>query len=238
MTEEKNMTQAELAALQNWRYIQPNEIIIEIDNPEISWEEMNNALWTLVSNNYNIRLFYADGQRGPHAHLIINGLENVEDKTRLKYKELFIERYCPVADKAMCQKNHLIAEEFKIHYKYKTEKKIIGKWNYTLTNELDKSILNLAEVQTLNDEKLRAERKVEVKTGITNKIIQKIRISDVARKKGLDVNPKGFALCPFHSDNATPSLKFYDDQGKFYCFGCQKSGNIIEFVALMNRRKK
>jgi hypothetical protein len=242
--EEQKMTQAELAVLQNWRYIHPNEVVIEVDDPLIAWEDMNNALWNLchpsASNKYNIKLFYADGQRGPHAHLIIQGLdnENIKDKARQKYKELFLDKYCPSGDKAMCQKNHLIAEEFKEHYKYKTEKKMIGQWNHALANQIEKPLIDLAEAQTIEDEKKREERKVPLGTGITNKIIQKLLISDVAKKRGIDVNSKGFALCPFHSDSATPSLKFYDDQGKFYCYGCQAHGNIIEFDAMMEKIKE
>ena len=34
--------------------------------------------------------------------------------------------------------------------------------------------------------------------------------------------------CPFHDDK-TPSMKLYDDH--FYCFGCQKSGDVIDLAA-------
>ena len=34
--------------------------------------------------------------------------------------------------------------------------------------------------------------------------------------------------CPFHDDK-TPSMKLYDDH--FYCFGCQKSGDVINLAA-------
>jgi len=237
------MTQSEYAKLKNWRYIEPNEIVIEIDDAAVAWEEMNNALWALCEGSgynmkYNARLFYADGQRGPHAHLTIQGLETFPEKQRQKYKELFLAKYCQKADRSMCQPNHLIAAEALPHYKYGTEKKMIGHWNITCLNNVEQDLANLAEVQVISDEKKRAERKVPLGTGITNRIVQKLLISDVAKKRGIDVNAKGFALCPFHSDNATPSLKFYDDEGKFYCFGCQKHGNIAEFQALMNRREK
>jgi putative DNA primase/helicase len=38
--------------------------------------------------------------------------------------------------------------------------------------------------------------------------------------------------CPLHQEN-TPSFKVYEedsDSGNFYCYGCQKSGDIISFV--------
>jgi DNA primase len=38
-------------------------------------------------------------------------------------------------------------------------------------------------------------------------------------------------LCPFHSEK-TPSFTVHDDKGYFYCFGCQKSGNVFKFLEL------
>jgi len=37
------------------------------------------------------------------------------------------------------------------------------------------------------------------------------------------------ALCPFHQEK-TPSFNVRPDRGYFHCFGCQKSGTVIDFV--------
>lgn len=37
------------------------------------------------------------------------------------------------------------------------------------------------------------------------------------------------ALCPFHPDN-TPSFSFDPEKGLFHCFGCGKSGNLVQFI--------
>ena len=37
------------------------------------------------------------------------------------------------------------------------------------------------------------------------------------------------ALCPFHSEH-TPSMSIDDQEGLYYCFGCQASGDAISFV--------
>lgn len=37
------------------------------------------------------------------------------------------------------------------------------------------------------------------------------------------------ALCPFHPDR-TPSFSFDPERGLFHCFGCRKSGNLIQFI--------
>jgi hypothetical protein len=36
-------------------------------------------------------------------------------------------------------------------------------------------------------------------------------------------------LCPFHSDKNSPSFFVYPGSG-WHCFGCQKSGDLIDFV--------
>jgi len=54
-------------------------------------------------------------------------------------------------------------------------------------------------------------------------------IISVIEYYGVSVNRKGFASCPFHREN-TPSFKVYDDN--FYCFGCGKSGTVIDFVMI------
>ena len=41
-------------------------------------------------------------------------------------------------------------------------------------------------------------------------------------------------LCPLHSER-TPSFVVYADQSNhFYCFGCQKGGDTITFIRLIN----
>ena len=49
-----------------------------------------------------------------------------------------------------------------------------------------------------------------------------------AQVYGLRIQRNGMCRCPFHDDR-TPSLKFYDDH--YYCFGCQATGDVIDFVA-------
>ena len=48
----------------------------------------------------------------------------------------------------------------------------------------------------------------------------------VALKK---VGQRFSGLCPFHNEK-TPSFSVNADEGFFYCFGCQKSGDAITFV--------
>ena len=55
-----------------------------------------------------------------------------------------------------------------------------------------------------------------------------VPVAEAARYYGLDVPVSGMLRCPFHDDRH-PSLKLYDDH--FYCFGCQKHGDVIDFTA-------
>lgn len=52
----------------------------------------------------------------------------------------------------------------------------------------------------------------------------------VAEFYGFQVNRSGFIKCPLHQGDHTASLKLYDGQGGFYCFGCGAHGTVIDFV--------
>lgn len=57
-------------------------------------------------------------------------------------------------------------------------------------------------------------------------------ILDVATRNGLTHRRSGksyAARCPFHDDHS-PSLHLYPESNSFYCFGCQKGGDVIHFV--------
>ena len=63
---------------------------------------------------------------------------------------------------------------------------------------------------------------------IYTQIKQAVSVPEAAKHYGLTVNRNGMARCPFHPDN-TPSLKVNEDY--FFCFGCQKYGDVIDFTA-------
>ena len=59
--------------------------------------------------------------------------------------------------------------------------------------------------------------------------IESVVSSYVGIKRG-GRNPKG--LCPFHNEK-TPSFTLYPENGSFYCFGCGKGGDVIQFIRLI-----
>ena len=60
------------------------------------------------------------------------------------------------------------------------------------------------------------------------RIKQAVSVPEAAKHYGLAVNRNGMARCPFHPDK-TPSLKL--NENYFLCFGCQESGDVIDFTA-------
>lgn len=62
-------------------------------------------------------------------------------------------------------------------------------------------------------------------------------LSDYFKSKGVDLKPGGngqyMGLCPFHDDH-NPSLSVNADKNVFKCFGCGKSGTIIDAVSLFD----
>ena len=64
-------------------------------------------------------------------------------------------------------------------------------------------------------------------------IKNRISIADLVRRY-VEVRPMGARLvapCPFHQETK-PSFSINEEQGTFYCFGCQASGDIFDFNGL------
>lgn len=57
-------------------------------------------------------------------------------------------------------------------------------------------------------------------------------VREIFRQYGIAVNRAGFAHCPFHKGDRTPSLKVYSDS--WHCYGCHANGDIFTFVQLMD----
>lgn len=49
---------------------------------------------------------------------------------------------------------------------------------------------------------------------------------------GLQVRGDGFCCCPFHGEK-TASMKVYDGDRGWHCFGCHEGGSVIDFVMKM-----
>lgn len=72
------------------------------------------------------------------------------------------------------------------------------------------------------------------KGAITQEHIQRaltVPLVDIAMQR-LKLRGSGrtfVGLCPFHNEKS-PSFHIYPANNNFYCFGCQKGGNVINFV--------
>ena len=64
---------------------------------------------------------------------------------------------------------------------------------------------------------------------IFTEIKSRLHILDVANRYGIVVNRHGFACCPFHNER-TPSFRIYQDTGRFHCYGCGATGDVITLV--------
>ena len=62
-----------------------------------------------------------------------------------------------------------------------------------------------------------------------------VRLTDVLARYNLTTNRAGFLHCPFHSGDRDASLKIYPATDSWYCFGCGEGGDVIDFVAKMER---
>lgn len=65
---------------------------------------------------------------------------------------------------------------------------------------------------------------------IASSVKEAVSMPDVCETYGIQVDRGGFTNCPFHGEK-TGSLKIYPGRRGFYCFGCHKGGDVIDFVA-------
>lgn len=232
MTEQINPKFEKFKENKNLRFIEDNEIVFDLDDRERGFEAVNFCGINLYNAGYKFEIWYAEGQKSPHIHVKNILFLDLEGENLKNYKKLFLLKYTPreykeFVDLSLCSK-HLIAEENKPHFKYKTIKRFFNVWNENKENFAEQELIEIATQGN--------EYSPVVNSGITNKIIQKISIMEIARRYGISVDKKGFAVCVFHEDN-NPSLKFYENQGRFYCFGCNAKGNIIDFIYLLRKNK-
>lgn len=56
-----------------------------------------------------------------------------------------------------------------------------------------------------------------------------VSVKDACDNYGIPVDRGGFTNCPFHLEKSG-SLKVYPGRRGFYCFGCHRGGDVIDFV--------
>lgn len=64
---------------------------------------------------------------------------------------------------------------------------------------------------------------------IAAQIRELVTVRQAAEHYGFTPDRAGYICCPFHNEK-TASLKLYDDDGGFCCFGCGASGSVIDFT--------
>ena len=118
---------------------------------------------------------------------------------------------------------HLIAVPYTEHWKYGTIKELVKSGGGLIVNVDD------VKFKPIINDNNKEEYQISV-GGITAKIVSRIKISDLAVEYGAKKGKgsKLYHCCLHHDEN--PSLSLNDKRGLFKCFGCNKSGNIIDLV--------
>ena len=61
------------------------------------------------------------------------------------------------------------------------------------------------------------------------KIKSMVSMPKIMEQYGFRLDKAGFCKCPFHSERSA-SFKAYPGTRGYYCFGCNQSGSVIDFV--------
>ena len=71
---------------------------------------------------------------------------------------------------------------------------------------------------------------------LARQIKEHLTARQVVELYGFHPDRGGYIQCPFHAGDNHGSLKVYDgDKSGWHCFGCGKSGTVIDFVMEMER---
>ncbi len=98
--------------------------------------------------------------------------------------------------------------------------------------EVEKQLFKFKYYQSLKDQKssFYDNKSLDIGTAKRFPIEQIVRHYVKLKKSGR----KFVGLCPFHEEN-TPSFYLYPASNSFHCFGCQKNGDVITFISLIQR---
>lgn len=56
----------------------------------------------------------------------------------------------------------------------------------------------------------------------------------VIKKYGFKLT-RNMMICPFHEDKSSMSLRVYEGEKGFFCFGCNRGGSAIDFIMAMHQ---
>lgn len=106
------------------------------------------------------------------------------------------------------------------------------------TNKQNRGTGNVKSVAPISVMRSEVLSKVSVPMYFYNIIIPQLPGYFDLYPVNFDADPR--ACCPLH-DEDTPSFRYYENTASFYCFGCQKGGNVINlhqyFAEKMNGRR-
>src|ERR1043166_8561253 len=72
-------------------------------------------------------------------------------------------------------------------------------------------------------------------------IKQSVTISQVLDRYGVKLKRTGKELrgrCPIHQGEGAESFHANTEKNAFHCFSCQAKGNVLDFVAAMEKKKE
>lgn len=161
-------------------------------------------------------------------------------KVATKTLQNLIDRKMPksklVVDMATSDLARLSRGPFSINWKYKRKVEPIfiePKLSYMTDTFNTRATLHREKENQLKEERLQEiKKKVLPNNGIDAKEVKNIAILDVARLLGLKVTTSGynhFVKCLYHQEK-TASMSLNTKDNYFKCFGCNKSGDVIELV--------
>jgi len=129
-------------------------------------------------------------------------------------------KLCDIIERKLIYIRNKVNDEFSRWF----WREIVKVWEGQELLEIDKHLARLKNLKTISENKI-------LKQITEEQILQVLKVpienlfNQPLRQSGRNL----IGLCPFHKEK-TPSFFIYLNTNSFYCHGCQKGGNVINFV--------
>jgi hypothetical protein len=203
----------------NLRDLYTDEVVLDV---ETKYHSMRVKI-QLDKEGYYYK-HYDTGSRGEHFHLIIEGLDKLSERERVKYREHMINHF----NTDIAKKSGFIAMEDKPHLKTGNYKRLISQKEGI--NKLNLDILTMIRKEMIKIKKPHEE--IEYDQNLKESLRRQVKVSDILNKWNIDtrINPTD---TPFGGSKRKRCFSFNDNKGLWYDHHHVLGGDIYTLVMQM-----
>lgn len=218
---------------------QNNEIIFPFDTPVVEDTIDFDFLTTDFFNEINLYLEERHQENQNYYELFNTTKEEIENT-------LFYNKFWEIQKREQKNKREQLKKAYENrfnipHWKTKKDLEQFKKETSDKIKQLDREWLDSGRENIFLELEIEGyeEKKKKIQAILKSKINTEFN-SDLLKAKAhpieniIEFNSGGFAKCPFHGPERTPSFKLYKSRNKGHCFSCHKDADPIDVYMIKN----